>query len=98
MRKRTARSLAAAALARAFPLNPSIAFLTDAGAPASRSRLGGGRKRSMSAMRVTRENITYKFSHQASSLAPLGPWGDMRAQSMVTPVRSVCPWEALAVR
>ena len=98
MRKRTASSLAAATLPRAFSFNPSIAFLTDAGGPASRSRRGGGRKRSMSAMHVTRENITYKFSHQASSLILWVPQGGMRAQSMVTPLRSVCPCEAVAVR
>ena len=59
---------------------------------------GGGHSNNMSSMVVARESITYKCSHQSSSLIPVMPAGDARAQSIVTPVRMVCPCEAVEVK
>ena len=78
--------------------NRASACRTDVGGPASSIRQGGGRRRRRSDIRVTRENMTHKFNHQSSSEVPSLPWGGIRPQSTITPVRNVCPCEAVAVR
>ena len=93
-----AKYIAASVLAAIFASNFLRAALTSAGGPPSRSSLGGGRSSNMSSMHVARENITYKCNHQSASFVPVNPCGGRRAQSIVTPVRIVCPCEAVDVR
>ena len=59
--------------------------LTLAGGPRSNKARGGGRRSSISLIRVALENITYKCSHQtSSSISVSAPVGGKRAQSIVT--------------
>ncbi len=92
-----ASSSAALRLSSIVLRNRSNAAFTLRGGPASSISRVGGRSNNTSSMEVARESITYKCSHQSSSLIPVMPAGGARAQSTVTPVRMVCPCEAVEV-
>ena len=98
IRSCSAMAAAAAVLAAILSSKRSNAVLTLAGGPPSNRDRGGGRSNNMSRIHVARENITYKCNHQSPSLIPCLPAGALRAQSIVTPARSVWPWEAVDVR
>jgi hypothetical protein len=93
-----AKQAAASVVAVILASNFWRAALTSAGGPPSSSSRGGGRSSNMSSMHVARESITYKCNHQSASLVPVYPCGCSRAQSIVTPVRMVCPCDAVDVR
>ena len=90
-----ANSSAASVLILVFSSKFARAARTSAGGLASSTCLGGGRSSNISSMHVTRENITYRCNHQSASMHD---FSERRPQSIVTPVRIVCPCEAVEVR
>ena len=94
--KISAKSSASCLAEAAFCSKVRRASCKCVGGPLSRNWRVGGRNRSMSDIFVTRDNITYEFNHQSLSDIVRAP-SSFRAQSIVTPARSVWPWEAVVL-